>query len=295
MRIKEWLLLIVLSGLWGGSFFFIKIALVDLPPLTIVLGRVTLAAIVLTIFVSSSGQKLPTSLKLWRAFFVMGALNTLIPFSLIVWGETKVSSSLASVLNAMTPVFTVLLAHLFTREERLTFNRAIGVAFSFCGVVVLIGFDVLQGMQLQSLGQFAVMGAAFCYGCAGIYGRRFRELPAAVTATGMLYVTIVMLLPLTFALEHSWTLKPTNITLSALFALGFFCTAIAYLIYFHLLAVAGATNASLVTFLIPISALLLGVFILHEQLYWNTFAGMILIFVGLTAIDGRLLKTSCIN
>ena len=292
MRIKEWLLLIVLSGLWGGSFFFTKIALVDLPPLTIVLSRVILAAIVLTIFVSSRGQKLPTSPKLWRSFFVMGALNTLIPFSLIVWGETQISSSLASVLNAMTPVFTVLLAHLFTREERLTFNRAIGVAFSFCGVVVLIGFDVLQGMQLQSLGQFAVMGAAFCYGCAGIYGRRFRELPAAVTATGMLYATIVMLLPLTFALEHPWTLNPTTITLSALFALGFFCTAIAYLIYFHLLAIAGATNASLVTFLIPISALLLGVFILHEQLYWNTFAGMILIFVGLAAIDGRLLKTS---
>lgn len=292
MRIKEWLLLMVLSGLWGGSFFFIKIALVDLPPLTIVLSRVILAAIVLTIFVSSRGQKLPTSPKLWRSFFVMGALNTLIPFSLIVWGETQISSSLASVLNAMTPVFTVLLAHLFTREERLTFNRAIGVAFSFCGVVVLIGFDVLQGMQLQSLGQFAVMGAAFCYGCAGIYGRRFRELPAAVTATGMLYATIVMLLPLTFALEHPWTLKPTTMTLSALFALGFFCTAIAYLIYFHLLAIVGATNASLVTFLIPISALLLGVFILHEQLYWNTFAGMILIFVGLAAIDGRLLKAS---
>ncbi len=292
MKTREWLLLIFLSVLWGGSFFLIKVALRDLPPLTIVLGRVSLAAIVLTGFVYLRGQKLPTSLRLWRSFFVMGALNTLIPFSLIVWGETQISSSLASVLNATTPVFTVLLAHLLTREEPLTFNRTIGVIFSFCGVIVLIGSDVLQGVKSQSLGQLAVMCAAFCYGCASIYGRRFREIPAVVTAAGMLCATTVMLLPLTFMLEIPWALNPTAATWGALLALGFFNTAIAYLVYFHLLAVAGATNTSLVTFLIPISALFLGMSILHEPLHWNTFAGMILIFLGLAAIDGRLFKTS---
>ena len=292
MKTREWLLLIFLSVLWGGSFFLIKVALLDLPPLTIVLSRVSLAAIVLTAFVYLRGQKLPTSPRLWRSFFVMGALNTLIPFSLIVWGETQISSSLASVLNATTPVFTVLLAHLLTREESLTFNRTIGVIFSFCGVIVLVGSDVLQGMKSQSLGQIAVMGATFCYGCASIYGRRFREIPAVVTAAGMLCATTVMLLPLTFMLETPWTLNPTAATWGALFALGFVNTAIAYLVYFHLLAVAGAINTSLVTFLIPISALFLGVFILHEPLHRNTFAGMILIFLGLAAIDGRLFKTS---
>ena len=292
MKPREWLLLIILSVLWGGSFFFIKIALVDLLPLTIVLGRVSLAAIVLIAFVYLRGQNLPNSPRLWRSFFVMGALNTLIPFSLIVWGETQISSSLASVLNATTPVFTILLAHLLTREEPLTFNRTIGIIFSFCGVVVLVGSDVSQGTQLQGLGQLAVMGATFCYGCASIYGRRFREIPAAVTAAGTLCGATVMMLPLTFVLEKPWTLNPSAATWGALFALGVFNTAIAYLIYFHLLAVAGATNTSLVTFLIPISALFLGVFILHEQLHWNTLVGTILIFTGLAAIDGRLLKAS---
>ena len=292
MKPKEWLLLIILSVLWGGSFFFIKIALVDLLPLTIVLGRVSLAAIVLIAFVYLRGQNLPNSPRLWRSFFVMGALNTLIPFSLIVWGETQISSSLASVLNATTPVFTILLAHLLTREEPLTFNRTIGIIFSFCGVVVLVGSDVSQGTQLQGLGQLAVMGATFCYGCASIYGRRFREIPAAVTAAGTLCGATVMMLPLTFVLEKPWTLNPSAATWGALFALGVFNTAIAYLIYFHLLAVAGATNTSLVTFLIPISALFLGVFILHEQLHWSTLVGTILIFTGLAAIDGRLLKAS---
>ena len=292
MKPKEWLLLVILSVLWGGSFFFIKIALVDLLPLTIVLGRVSLAAIVLIAFVYLRGQNLPNSPRLWRSFFVMGALNTLIPFSLIVWGETQISSSLASVLNATTPVFTILLAHLLTREEPLTFNRTIGIIFSFCGVVVLVGSDVSQGTQLQGLGQLAVMGATFCYGCASIYGRRFREIPAAVTAAGTLCGATVMMLPLTFVLEKPWTLNPSAATWGALFALGVFNTAIAYLIYFHLLAVAGATNTSLVTFLIPISALFLGVFILHEQLHWNTLVGTILIFIGLAAIDGRLLKAS---
>lgn len=292
MKPKEWLLLVILSVLWGGSFFFIKIALVDLLPLTIVLGRVSLAAIVLIAFVYLRGQNLPNSPRLWRSFFVMGTLNTLIPFSLIVWGETQISSSLASVLNATTPVFTILLAHLLTREEPLTFNRTIGIIFSFCGVVVLVGSDVSQGTQLQGLGQLAVMGATFCYGCASIYGRRFREIPAAVTAAGTLCGATVMMLPLTFVLEKPWTLNPSAATWGALFALGVFNTAIAYLIYFHLLAVAGATNTSLVTFLIPISALFLGVFILHEQLHWNTLVGTILIFIGLAAIDGRLLKAS---
>ena len=292
MKIREWLLLIVLSVLWGSSFFLIKVALLDLSPLTIVLGRVSLAAIVLTAFVYLSGQKLPASPKLWRSFFVMGALNTLIPFSLIVWGETQISSGLASVLNATTPVFTVLLVHLFTREDSLTVNRTIGVVFSFCGVVVLVGADVLGGMQLQGLGQLAVMGATFCYACASIYGHRFRDLSAVVAAAGILCATTVMSLPLTFALEKPWDLNPSAATWVALVGLGIFNTAIAYLIYFHLLAVVGATNTSLVTFLIPVSALFLSVFILHEPLYWNTYVGMALIFAGLAAIDGRLLKSS---
>ncbi|WP_199314194.1 DMT family transporter [Leptolyngbya sp. FACHB-671] len=288
MTTTAWLLLILLSVLWGGSFFFIELTLQDLRPLTVVLGRVVLAAIALTTFAYFQGHQMPTSAKLWREFLVMGTLNNLIPFSLISWGQLHIDSSLAAILNATTPVFGVVLAHLLTADERLSVNRLLGVICGFFGVAVLVGTEVLSGLQLRGLGQFAVLLAAFSYACAGIYGRRFRQLPATVAAAGMVSGTAIMMAPLTLVLERPWTANPDWMSMSALLALGLFSTAIAYLLYFHILAIAGATNLLLVTFLIPLSALLLGVFVLGESLEWNAFAGMALIFVGLAAIDGRL-------
>ncbi|MDM9385775.1 DMT family transporter [Chlorogloeopsis sp. ULAP01] len=290
MGISEWLLLITLSVLWGGSFFLIKIALKDLPPLTVVLYRVSLAAIALTIFVFISRKRMPASLSLWREFLVMGALNNLIPFSLIVWGQTQINSSLAAILNATTPLFTILLAHFFTQDERLTPNRLVGVFLGLCGVIVLIGLNTLHGLSLNSLGQLAILGAACSYGCAGIYGRRFKTLPATVTAVGMLLSTTILLLPLVLLVDRPWTLHLSTVTKLAVLGLSLFSTAIAYLIYFRILAVAGATNLLLVTFLIPISALVLGIFVLGEQLQWTEFGGMVLIFASLAVIDGRLIS-----
>jgi drug/metabolite transporter (DMT)-like permease len=290
MGISEWLLLITLSVLWGGSFFLIKIALKDLPPLTVVLYRVSLAAIALTIFVFISRKRMPASLSLWREFLVMGALNNLIPFSLIVWGQTQINSSLAAILNATTPLFTILLAHFFTKDERLTPNRLVGVFLGLCGVIVLIGLNTLHGLSLNSLGQLAILGAACSYGCAGIYGRRFKTLPATVTAVGMLLSTTILLLPLVLLVDRPWTLHLSTVTKLAVLGLSLFSTAIAYLIYFRILAVAGATNLLLVTFLIPISALVLGIFVLGEQLQWTEFGGMVLIFASLAVIDGRLIS-----
>jgi len=286
MNTREWLLLVILSILWGSSFFFIKIILQELQPLSIVFARVGLAAIALTIVVYIKGQRLPASPRIWGTFLVMGALNNLIPFTLIVWGQTHINSSLAAILNATTPVFTVVLAH-FTHDERLTLNRLIGVLLGLCGAIVLIGSEVLYELNPQSIGQFAILGAAISYSFAGIYGRRFRKLSPIVTAAGMLIGTTTMMLPLT--LVWDWSFKLSIVTWSALLGLAILSTAIAYLIYFHLLAAVGATNLLLVTFLIPISALLLGVFILNEQLTWNAIVGMALIVVGLVAIDGRLL------
>jgi drug/metabolite transporter (DMT)-like permease len=288
MNLREWLLLGVLSILWGGSFFFIKVIVQDLPTLTVVCGRVGLAAIALTSFVTLTGQKMPTSPKVWSSFLVMGVLNNLLPFGLIVWGETQIDSSLASILNATTPIFTVLLAHFLTPEERLTQTRLVGITFGFVGVIVLFGSQMAQGVTLQGLGQLAILGAAFAYGFSSIYGKRFHNLPPAVAASGMLICTTIVTLPLAFLFDQPWTLKPRLATCLALGALGLLSTAIAYLIYFHILSVAGATNLSLVTFLIPISAIFLGVFFLNERLTWNTFVGMAMIFVGLAAIDGRL-------
>jgi drug/metabolite transporter (DMT)-like permease len=204
MGMRQWGLLIVLSVLWGGSFFFIKLALTDLPPFTIVFSRVSLAAIALTILVWFSGQSLSHLVKRWREFLIMGALNNLIPFSLIVWGQTQISSSLAAILNATTPIFTVLLAHWLTQDERLTPNRFTGTVLGLSGVIVLISPQALSQFNLTNLAQLAILGAACSYGFAGIYGKRFRSLPATVAAAGMLIGTSLMMLPLALLIDRPW-------------------------------------------------------------------------------------------
>ncbi|MEP0909326.1 DMT family transporter [Leptolyngbya sp. GB1-A1] len=287
MGVREWGLLITLSVLWGGSFLFIKLALTELPPFTIVFSRVSLAAIVLTFWVWISGQPLLRSLQQWQEFLVMGALNNLIPFSLIAWGQTQINSSLAAILNATTPIFAVILAHWLTQDERLTPDRFAGTVLGLGGVVVLMSPQALSQFNLTNLAQLAILGAACSYGLAGIYGKRFRSLSPPVAAAGMLIGTSVMMLPLVLIIDRPWTLAPDSIAVFSILGLSLLSTALAYLIYFQLLATAGSTNLLLVTFLIPISALVLGVLVLKEQVQWTEVIGMGLIFLGLIAIDGR--------
>ncbi len=287
----EWLLLVGLSVLWGGSFFFNKLALTDLRPFTLVLGRVGLAAVALNVLVLARGLRMPTTPRIWLAFLAMGALNNLIPFSLIVWGQTRIPSGLASILNATTPLWTVVVAHLLTRDERLTWSRLGGVLLGLAGVVVMIGPAALLGLSLDVLAELAVLGAALSYAFAGVFGRRFRDLPPLVTATGQVTATTVMALPIALALDRPWTgAAPGAVTWAALAGLALLSTALAYVIYFRILAASGATNLLLVTFLIPVSALVLGTTVLGERLEPRQLAGMALIGAGLAAIDGRLLR-----
>lgn len=291
MSMKEWLFLILLSILWGGSFFFNEVILRELQPFMLVLGRTSIAAIILVSVVHATGRKMPWSLATWGSFCVMGALNNLIPFSLIVWGQQHIESGLASILNATTPLFTVALAHFLTSEEHLTLNRVIGVVLGVVGVAILIGPDALRKIGAQGIAQLAVLGAACSYGLAGIYGRRFRGMPSIIPAAGMLTCTAIMMLPIVVLIYQPRQMSPELTTWGALFGLAILSTALAYLIYFRILATAGATNILLVTFLIPISALLLGVFVLGERLEWTLFSGMTLIFAGLVGVDGRLLES----
>ena len=233
---------------------------------------------------------MPSSLGLWGGFIVMGALNNLIPFSLIVWEQTHIESGLASILNGTTPIFSVILAHFLTKEERLTANRMSGVLVGWVGVTVLIGIDSLRGFGIEVFGQIAVLGAAFSYACAAIYGRRFKGLSPLVVATGMLCGSTIMMTPMALFIDQRWNLSPSGYTMMALFGLAAISTSLAYIIYFRVLATAGPTNLLLVTFLIPLSAILLGVMVLGERLELNAFVGMGLIFIGLIAIDGRLLE-----
>ncbi len=285
---REWFLLVILSMLWGGSFFFAEVSLRELGPLTIFFGRVSIAAVVLFCFVYYSGIKMPSDRASWGQFAVMGALNNMIPFSLIVWGQSHIDSGLASVLNATTPMFTVALAHVLTTDEKLSVTKGIGIIFGIVGVAVLIGPGALNGLDGQVWGKVAILGAALSYGFAGIYGRRLNRHPTSVAATGMLICSSTMMLPLMLIVEGPLTSLPGPDVWGAVLAIALLSTSVAYLIYFHILAKAGPTNLLLVTFLIPVSAVLLGVLILNESLSGHALIGMVLIFAGLAAIDGRV-------
>jgi drug/metabolite transporter (DMT)-like permease len=289
----EWGLLLTLAVLWGGSFLFGKVAVADLPPLTLVLARVGLAALALLAVVRLSGHRLPRSPRVWGSFAVMGALNNVVPFGLIFWAQTEIASGLASILNATTPLFTIVVAHLATRDERVSPNRLAGVLVGFAGAVVVIGPDALTGVGGHVLGQVAVLGAALSYAVAGVFGGRFRGLPAVVPAAGQLTGSTALVLPAALLIDRPWTLAPPSpATWGAVAALALLCTAVAYVIYFRILAAAGATNLLLVTFLIPVSALLLGAAVLGEHLDPRDGIGMLLIFAGLAAIDGRPLAAA---
>ncbi len=285
---RDWSLLVALSVLWGGSFFFSEVALAELGPLTVVLGRVGFAALALIGLTYLTGHRLPAAWGLWGAFLVMGALNNLIPFSLIVWGQVTIDSGLAAILNATTPLFAVVLAHVLTRDERMTRGRAAGVLLGLAGVAVLVGPEALGRFDAQGLAQLAVLGAAFSYACAGIYGRRFKGLPPVVAAAGMVTCSAVLTLPLALVMERPWEMSPGAVTWAAVLGLALPSTALAYVIYFRILASAGATNLLLVTFLIPVSALALGVAVLGERPGASALAGLALIFAGLAAVDGRV-------
>ncbi len=280
-----------LGALGRILFFFNQVALTDLPPLTLVLVRVGLAAAILRGVMRLRGLAMPRDPAVWRAFFAMGLLNNAIPFSLIVWGQGHIASGVAAIMNASTPLFTVVLAHWLTRDERLTPGRLIGVGLGLAGVAAMMGGAALGDSRAAVAGQAACLAAAVSYALAGIYGRRFRDLGVSplATATGQVTASSLILLPLAMLADRPWTLAaPGAATLLALVGVAALSTALAYVVFFRLLASAGATNLLLVTFLIPVTAILLGVLVLGEALLPRHLAGMAMIGLGLAAIDGRL-------
>jgi len=295
MTTKDWAMLLLLSLLWGASFFLISLAVAELPPLTIVLLRVGLAAITLWAILLIGGYEIPRSLKLWRTFFIMGLLNNVIPFSLIVWGQNYIGAGLASIINATTPLFTILVAGALLFDEHMTPQRLVGVLIGLLGVTVLIGPSSLRdlgpSMSIGTLAQLAIIGAAISYGCASVYGRRFKSMGVSpfTTAVGQVTTATIILLPMAFLFERPDQLpNPSLQVWLSILCLGVFCTALGYSLFFRILSSSGATNVVLVTFLVPVSASFLSWLILGEQLHGRYFSGMALIGLGLAAIDGRL-------
>lgn len=291
MGLPEWAMLIGLSILWGASYFLIEVALTEWQPLFIVAVRIALAAFVVWCIVLLAGMRVPRTREAWTTFVVMAVINNVIPFVLIVWGQKEVTAGLASILNAATPIFTVIVAGLFLRDEPMTRGKLLGAAIGLAGVVVLVGPDALSGIDVNVIAQLAIVAAALSYAFAGVYGRRLTALGInpMVAAAGQLLASSIIMIGLAVAFDDPTQLVTGSPRVwAAVIAMAILSTALAYLLYFRLLASAGATNALLVTLLIPVTAILLGAFILGERLLGLHFVGMGIIALGLSVIDGRL-------
>jgi drug/metabolite transporter (DMT)-like permease len=294
MTPATWISLVLLAAIWGGSFLFGRIAAQELPALVISLARVALAAAALWTFCLVSRRPIPPlSRELMAGLAVMGLLNNAIPFSLILWGQREIGAGLASILNAMTPLFTLVVAQLATADEKMTVPKVIGIGTGIAGVVVLVGDDVWKGASGNVMAELAVLGAAFSYGLSGVWGRRFRGIDPVFVATGQLTASSLILCAVAFpAVSLSTLAMPSMPALLSILALALLCTAVAYVLFFRILAAAGATNTSLVTFLVPVSAILLGAIILGERLSAREIGGMALIACALVLVDGRATRMS---
>ncbi|NIY82455.1 DMT family transporter [Vibrio hepatarius] len=290
MTPKVWAMLALLSILWGGSFFFVGVAVNELPPLTIVTLRVGIAALTLWAIAIMIGLRPPKSLKVWTSFLGMGLLNNVFPFVLIVWGQTQIASGLASILNAATPIFAVIVAGVLLPDEQPTPLKWLGVILGFVGVAVMIGVPTLGG-ENNLLAQLAIVAATISYAFAGVYGRRFKSLGISpiITAAGQVTASTLVLLPMALLVDGPLAVTAISAsTWTSIAALAVASTACAYVLYFRILELAGATNVLLVTLLVPVSAIVLGALFLNESLQLIHLLGMALIAFGLSAIDGRL-------
>jgi drug/metabolite transporter (DMT)-like permease len=292
MNGRDWLVLLFLALIWGGAFFFIGVAVRHVPPLTYVWLRVTIGAAGLWAYLIIKGERISLPRQVWGSILLLAILNNALPFTLFGWSQTHIASGLASILNATTPIWGVVVAHFLTHDERMSPRKVAGVLLGFGGVAVMIGPSLLSNLGTSGLAELACVTAALSYALAAVWARRFRRLgisPFSVT-TGQLTAGAIIMLPMSMFIDKPWTHAfPPMSAVAAITALALLCTALGYVLYFRLIDRAGATNALLVTLLVPPVAILLGGLFLGESLAPQDFAGLALIALGLAAIDGRVL------
>ncbi|MGD1864588.1 MAG: DMT family transporter [Phormidesmis sp.] len=295
MSLRQWLLLCIPAFFWGSAFVLMEVALPTFSPLMIVAGRMTVAALFLNGVVLVQGKAWPQSKAVWLECTGLSVVNNLLPFGLVVWGQQYIGASLAAILIASAPVFTVVVVSV-TGREKMTVSRGLGVLLSFAGVVVLVGPEVLKGFSLKGIGELAILGAAMSYSAAGFWGRRFKAVPAEVLSTMTIMLGALLIVPVMLLVERPFSAGVLAVSCQwdavlAVVGLGVFSTAIAYIVYFRLLAEMGVLNTSLVSFLVPLSTLIMSMVFLQERLDTAAVLGMCFILSGLAVLDGRLLKS----
>ena len=285
--------LLTLGLLWGGSFMVLKIAVTEVPPASTTAGRLVIAAIVLVVLAYAGGHRLPLTLHAWRQYFIMGAFAAALPFTLIGWGEVAIDSGLAAILMAVTPLSTLILAHLFVSDEPLTLPRLLGILLGLAGVIVLIGPAALSGLGDQAIRQAAVALGAVCYAGANIYARRLPKESDMTNSAGIMMAAAILWTPVALIGEQPWTIEPSMAAIMAIIVLGLLPTALATLIYLRLIRAAGPTFVSLSNYLVPLFGVFLGVLILDESLHSNAAIALVLVLAGIAlARRGRSVSPS---
>ncbi len=283
-RAVELALLLVLAGLWGGSYTFIKLGVETIPPLTLITARTLIAGLVLLVVIRWRGLRLPRDLATWRLFLVQAGLNSVVPFTLIAWAERSVDAGLATILSSTSPIFVVLLSCFSASAERLPGLRLVGIAAGLAGTVLIVGTQAIAGFGEQLWAQLALVAASVCYGGAALFGRSFKGLDPIMPAAGSLLCGALVLLPLSLMLDRPWTLSPSAQSIQALIALSLVSTALAFVIYFRLIARLGSVATTSVAYLRVPTGVLIGMVFLGEALAPTAWAGLGLVIVGVMAM-----------
>lgn len=293
LDLKATVMLLLLAAVWGGSFFFAEVALKEVPPLTITLFRVLLALPFLALIIRFKGLQIPTSPKVWCAYLVMGALNNAIPFSLIFWGQTQIDSGLASILNATTAMFAAVVAGVLLKDEPLTAKKIAGAVLGIIGVAFIMGPTALTEFNPSNLAQLAILAATLSYAFAGVWGRTaLAGQTPLVNAFGMVIGSTLLMIPVVYIIDGPPNLGLSPTVWASLLGLAVLSTTLAYILYFAILARAGAANLLLVTLLIPPFAIGLGVIFLGEKMGSEAWVGFGIIALGFAVTDGRLFSRS---
>lgn len=290
MNWKTLLLMLLLAAMWGPSFVFIKVAVETIPPFTMVFSRVTLAALLLYLVLRWQHGRLPRSRDTWKHLSFVALTHNAIPFVLFAWGEQYVDSALASILNGTIPLFTIILAHIFTQDDRLTPAKVIGMLVGFGGMLILVLPAFQDGVVATTWGVLGLVLAAFLYGVAIVYARNhLRGLPSLVAPTGQMIMAALFLLPVMLMVDRPWTaVTPTLASTLSMLALAVLGTALAFILYYYLLENAGATYVSMVAYVIPVFGVILGVLLLNEPLTREMVVGCGLILFGVMIVNGLL-------
>jgi len=283
----EFALLGLLALLWGSSYLFIRIAVAEIPPLTLIAARVSGATLVLGLVLLGQGQRLPRDGRMWRALGVQAFLNSIGAWTVLAWGQQFVDAGLASVLNSTSPIFVIALTAVFVRAAPVAPRKIVGAVLGFSGVVLIIGFEALQGLGASVAGQLACLTGALMYAGAALYGRRFGTLGAAVTATATMIWASAVLVPLAVIVDQPWTLTPGPRAILATLALSVLCTGLALVLYFRLLQTLGALGTASQAYLRAGVGLFLGVVFLGETLPVLALVGVGLALVGVVLIVGQ--------